>query len=189
MLYTYQYKKFLNPEVRVPRSEIRPRNIYRISSYKTGDPITKTGQDMRYVFVIGKVDEKIHCIKLNEIKPIDFIQFLNKIRNKQIPIKEDQKLEEVLKKFGKDGKQLFESYVKNNPKIYSTKLSSYRTYILPNITNAWEIRFEEGFLKELFGIGTTLEDRKQLIRDEQSKDITPQERTPFPTTPDNEITE
>lgn len=189
MTFTNQYKRFLNPEVRVSRSEIRPRNIYRISTYKAGDPPTKTGQDTRYVFVIGKVDDKIHCIKLNEIKPIDFIQFLNKIRNKQIPIKEDQKLEEVLKKFGKDGKQLFEGYIKNNLKIYSTKLSNYRTYILPNITNAWEIRFEEGFLKELFGIGTTIEDRKQLIRDEQSKDITPQERNPFPTTPDNQNAE
>lgn len=187
MLYTYQYKKFLNPEVRVPRSEIRPRNIYRISTYKTGDPMTKTGQDTRYVFVIGKVEDKIHCIKLNEIKPLDFIQFLNKVRNKQIEIKEDQRLEDILKKYSKDGKLLFESYVKTNPRIYSTKLSTYRTYILPNITNAWEIRFEEGFLKELFGIGTTSNDRRQLIRDEQTKDITPEERTPYPTTPNENV--
>ena len=56
MAYTRQYKTFLNPEKRVGRSEIRPRNIYRITTYKGGDPITKSGEDARYVFVIGKVN-------------------------------------------------------------------------------------------------------------------------------------
>ena len=186
MAFTNQYKKFLNPEVRVPRSEIRPRNIYRISTYKAGDPPTKSGQDTRYVFVIGKVDDKIHCIKLNDIRPTDFIQFLNKIRDKQYQIQNDQRLEVLVKKFSKDGRTLFESYIKNNSKIYSSKLGNYRTYILQNITNVWEIRFEEGFLREMFKEGSTIQSRRQDIKDEQSKDITPQERSPFPTTPDNE---
>ena len=53
MAYTRQYKAFLRPERRVPRSQIRPRNIYRITTYRGGDPITKSGEDARYVFVIG----------------------------------------------------------------------------------------------------------------------------------------
>ena len=72
MAYTRQYKEFLKPEVRVNRGLIKPRNIYRISTYSGGDPITKTGEEARYVFVLGKVGKKLHCIKLNEIKPIDF---------------------------------------------------------------------------------------------------------------------
>ena len=67
MLYTRQYKTFLKPERRIPRSQIRPRNIYRITTYKDGDPRTKQGEDARYVFAIGIVDGKLHCIKINEI--------------------------------------------------------------------------------------------------------------------------
>ena len=40
-LYTRQYQKFLRPEKRIPRSQIRPRNIYRIVTYKGGQPATK----------------------------------------------------------------------------------------------------------------------------------------------------
>lgn len=166
MLYTRQYIQFLKPEVRVSRSEIRPRNIYRISTYKGGDPNTKTGEETRYVFVIGKVENKLHCIKLNEIKPLDFTQFINRLRDKRIPIQSDQALEELLKTFSKDGNQLFETYVKNNPKIYSSKLSSYRTYILENIINVWEIRFESGFLTQLFGEGNNITSQRNVIQNE-----------------------
>ena len=151
MAYTRQYTQFLKPEVRVSRGEIKPRNIYRISTYKGGDPATKTGDKARYVFVIGKVDDKIHCIKLNDIKPLEFTKFINKLRDKRIPIKSDQALEELLKRFSKDGKQLFETYVKNNSHVYSSKLGNYRTYLLENIVNVWEIRFEEGKLRQFFG--------------------------------------
>lgn len=170
MAYTRQYTKFLKPEVRVSRGEIKPRNIYRISTYKGGTPATKAGEDSRYVFVIGKVDDKIHCIKLNDIKPLDFTQFINKLRDKRIPIKSDQALEELLKQFTKDGKSLFETYVKNNSKIYSSKLANYRTYILENIINVWEIRFEDGFLRELFGEGSNATTQRNVIQEELNED-------------------
>ena len=99
MAFTRQYKEFLKPEVRVSKSLIKPRNIYRISTYSGGDPITKQGEDARYVFVIGKVGDKIHCIKLNEIKPIDFTQFIGKLRDKRIPLTENQMLHLFLKKY------------------------------------------------------------------------------------------
>jgi hypothetical protein len=150
MAFTRQYVKFLRPEVRVSKGQIRPRNIYRISTYKTGQPPTKVGEDTRYIFVIGKVADKIHAIRLNNIKPLNFIEFINRLRDKKIPIKSDQALEELLKTFSKDGKLLFESYIKNNKKIYSSQLANYRTYSLENILNVWEIRFEEDFLKNLF---------------------------------------
>lgn len=166
MAYTRQYTKFLKPEIRVSRGEIKPRNIYRISTYKGGNPATKSGEESRYVFVIGKVDDKIHCIKLNDIKPLDFTQFINKLRDKRIPIKSDQALEELLKQFSKDGKSLFETYVKKNSKVYSSKLANYRTYILQNILNVWEIRFEEGFLRELFGEGSNTTTQRNVIQEE-----------------------
>ena len=170
MAYTRQYQSFLKPERRVPRSQIRPRNIYRITTYRGGDPITKSGEDARYVFVIGIIDEKVHCIKLNPIRPLDFTVFINKLRDKRIPIGSDQALELLLKRFSRDGNALFESFVKNNSKIYSPQLKNYRTYILDKITNAYEIRFEEDFLRNLFKEGQTQSTMRENIQDEVNED-------------------
>ena len=170
MAYTRQYKSFLRPERRVPRSQIRPRNIYRITTYRGGDPPTKGGEEARYIFVIGIVDNKIHAIKLNPIKPIDFNIFINKLRDKRIPIGSDQSLELLLKKFSKDGSSLFESYIKNNSKLYSRSLANYRTYILNSIVNVYEIRFEEDFLRNLFREGATKSTMRQDIQDEVNED-------------------
>ena len=77
MAFTRNYTEIMKPEFRVSRGEIRPMNIYRISTYRTGNPITKVGDDARYVFVIGKFEGKIHCIRLNDINPLDFTNFIN----------------------------------------------------------------------------------------------------------------
>ena len=170
MAFTRQYKTFLRPERRVPRSQIRPRNIYRITTYRGGEPATKGGEDARYIFVIGIVGNKVHAIKLNPIKPIDFTNFIGKLRDKRIPIGSDQSLELLLKKFSKDGNALFESYIKNNTKLYSRSLGNYRTYILNSIVNVYEIRFEESFLRSLFKEGSTQSTRQQIITDEINED-------------------
>ena len=170
MAYTRQYKSFLRPERRVPRSQIRPRNIYRITTYRGGDPATKGGEDARYIFVIGIVGHKVHAIKLNPIRPIDFTMFINKLRDKRIPIGSDQALELLLKKFSKDGSSLFESYIKNNTKLYSRSLNNYRTYILSSIVNVYEIRFEEDFLRGLFKEGATKSTMREDIQDEVNED-------------------
>ena len=85
MAFTRQYKAFLRPEKRIPRSQIRPRNIYRITTYKGGEPATRSGEDARYIFVIGIVNDKVHAIKLNPIRPIDFTNFIGRLREKRIP--------------------------------------------------------------------------------------------------------
>jgi len=170
MAYTRQYKSFLKPEKRISKSLIKPRNIYRITTYKGGTPPTKSGENARYVFVVGIVDGKVHCIKLNDIKPLDFTNFINKLRDKRIPIGSDQMLMLLLKKFSVDGKALFESYIKNNSKIYSSSLKNYRTYLLNSIQNVYEIRFEEDFLRELFKEGSTESTRREVITDEINED-------------------
>ena len=50
--YTRQYTKFLRPEKRIPRSEIRPRNIYRIVTYKGGQP----ANNVCSIAIIGALD-------------------------------------------------------------------------------------------------------------------------------------
>jgi hypothetical protein len=164
--FTNQYKEILTPEVRVGKNQILPRNIYRISTYKDGTPPTKVGLESRYVFVIGKVNGKIHCLLLTHILPDNFISLLNKLRNKSKTIQANQPLEELLKLLPKDGKQLFEGYIKNNPKVYSSILDNYRTYFLDKIQNVWEIRFEEGFLQKIFKEGNTASTRKDDIKQE-----------------------
>ena len=170
MAFTRQYKTFLRPERRVPRSQIRPRNIYRITTYRGGDPSTKSGEDARYIFVIGIVGHKVHAIKLNPIRPIDFTNFIGKLRDKRIPIGSDQALELLLKKFSKDGNALFESYIKNNTKLYSRSLGNYRTYILSSIVNVYEIRFEQDVLRKLFGEPGTTSTRREILQDEINED-------------------
>ena len=170
MAYTRQYQAFLKPERRVGKALIRPRNIYRITTYKGGEPATRSCEDARYVFVIGIVDKMVHCIKLNPIKPIDFTTLIAKLRDKRIPIGSDQSLELLLKKFSKDGNNLFSSFIKNNSKLYSRSLSNYRTYKLNNITNIYEIRFEQEFLQELFKEGSNKSTRRQVITEEVAED-------------------
>ena len=170
MAFTRQYKTFLRPEKRIPRSQIRPRNIYRITTYRGGDPPTKTGENERYIFVIGIVDYKVHAIKLNPIKPLDFTNFIGKLRDRRIPIGKDQRLEDLLKKYSRDGNLLFESNIKNNSKIYSKSLKNYRTYLLDSIVNVYEIRFEEDFLRRLFGEPSTQSERQEIIRNEINED-------------------
>jgi len=152
MSYTRAYKEIMQPEKRVGRNNILPRNIYRISTYMGSEPVTKVGADARWVFVIGKIgNDKIHCIRLNDIKPLDFLKWLNKIRDKRIPIGKDQQLSLLLRKFSKEGSQLFESYIKNDTSVYKVGHSTYRIYKLEKIQTVWEIRFEENFLRETFG--------------------------------------
>jgi hypothetical protein len=162
------------PEKRVGRNLIVPRNIYRISTYTGSKPITKTGDDSRWVFVIGKVGDKIHCIRLNEIKPLEFTKWLNKIREKRTPIGRDQQLNLLLKKFSKEGNELFESYIKTDSNVYRPGKSTYRIYSLDKIVNVWEIRFEEGVLRKIFGEindpKTTPEMRVEIDKEIDEKD-------------------
>lgn len=173
MLYTRQYTKFLKPEKRIPRSEIRPRNIYRITTYKDGDPPTQSAEKARYVFVIGIAGGKVHCIKINPIVPLHFTQFIGKLRDKRLPLSSNLKLERMLKKFSKDGNSLFDSYIKNNRNLYRRDLNNYRTYFLDKIVNVYEIRFEQDVLENLFGERTTASEKREVLREEQSEIDTP----------------
>lgn len=166
MAFTRQYIQLLRPEKRVPRSQIRPRNIYRITTYSGTKPATKSADEARYVFVIGIIDNKVHCIKLNPIKPIDFTNLIGKLRDKRAPLSSDIQLENMLKKFNRTGNNLFDSYIKNNTKVYNSGFKNYRTYILDKIVNVYEIRFEQPVLERLFGEKTTTSEKRAIITDE-----------------------
>ena len=162
--YTKQYESFLKPESRVGKANIKGGNIYRISSY---DAITKRGSDTRYIFVLGRVGKKIHCIKIGEVLPNAFTKLIRKLRNNNVEIKDGVRLSDLLKKFDADGSNIFTGYIRNNGAIYSYKLGNYRTYIVDKISYVSEIRFETDFLNELFQEGKMTKGERQDIIDDE----------------------
>ena len=60
----------ISEETRIGKSNLRLRNVYRISQYKYADGKSRNLADgnAAYVFVIGRVGDVIHTLKLNEIK-------------------------------------------------------------------------------------------------------------------------
>ena len=166
--YINQYLQFLKPERRVPRAQMKQGNIYRIVRY--GDD-TSRGINARYVFVIGTVVEqgqiKIHCIKINNIKPSFLIDLLRRLRDKSKPITKDYKdLSSLLKSFDRQGKRLFEGYIKNKPAIYSYQLGNYRTYILKKLQYITEVVFEYEELAKLLNEKT---DTEEVLKEDRSE--------------------
>lgn len=175
MSHTRSYKEILVPEERISRGEMKPLNIYRISTYRGGTPATKTGENIRYVFVLGKIGGKLHCIKLNNIKPINFTNLLFKLREKRVPIGKNNRLSTLLKHFAMDGNVLFEQYIKNNSNIYGPGKNNYRIYMVNNIVNVWEIKFEDFFLRKLFKEESTPSTRAPIIKEEIAERDNPAE--------------
>ena len=125
----------------------------------------------RYVFVIGRVVEqgqiKIHCIKINNIKPSFLIDLLRRLRDKSKPITEDyEDLSSLLKSFDRQGKRLFEGYIKNKPTIYSYQLGNYRTYILKKLQYVTEVVFEYEELAKLLNEKT---DTEEVLKEDRSE--------------------
>jgi hypothetical protein len=166
MAYTREYIQIFGATKKIPANRILTRNIYKIEAYSGGRPPSETTDNSRYVFVIGKVDDKIHCLKLSDIKPTTFIEFLNTLRDKRVAIKSQQDIRDVMKRFDNNGKVLFESHVKRNSNLYSTKLNNYRIYILDKIINVEEVQFEPNLLREIFKEGNNETLRRNIVTDE-----------------------
>jgi len=61
MPYSLQYKPLIESESSVSKTLVRPRNIYKINSYKYKDGNTKSlsGVETSFVFVIGITPDKV----------------------------------------------------------------------------------------------------------------------------------
>ena len=157
MSYIGQYLEFLKPEKRVPKAQMKQGNIYRIVRYG-GD--TQRGLSARYVFVIGRVVDKgqikIHCIKINEVRPPALINLLRELRDTSKKIKDYTDLASLLKSFDKEGKRLFEGFIKNNRAVYSYKLGNYRTYFLEKLQYVSEVVLETEEIGKLLNIDFNL---------------------------------
>lgn len=154
MPFANQYKPFVSEEKSVAKSLIKPRNIYKITSYVYSDGKQKSfsGNETAYIFVLGITpDKKISCVKMSEIKPDKFFRWLKPLFRKGITEKkweEAEKLNELLIVTDKGGSKLFNQFLKTN-NIYNANPNSYRTYSLQGIKQVQEVRLRTDFLKTL----------------------------------------
>ena len=166
MSYIKQYDELMTLPIKTSANRVRPRNIYKIRNYVNTGKNTKTGSESRYIFVLGKINNQIHCIKLNDVKPSIFGDLLFELYDKRTDVQLDQELETILKKFGADGKQLFEQHIKSANGIYGKGTHNYRVYSLDKIREISEIRYEFGFLRKLMKLGSTTTTRNEVITTE-----------------------
>lgn len=155
MNYYLQYKNNFDFGNRVQRQYLlqNPRNFYRISRYENVDGEVKSlvGNDASIIFVIGIFENKVNCIKLNEVRPQIFLRWFSTIIKNGI-VSEDidvmQKTSDILPFYDKTGNILFESKVKNKP-IYNQTPNPYRTYTLDGIKYIQEIKLKNNILKQI----------------------------------------
>ena len=168
-----QYKQLISEETRIGKSNLRLRNVYKISQYKYADGKSRNLADgnAAYVFVIGRVGDVIHALKLNEIKPVEFFTFLSKLKNPRMRVTESNflHLDETLRNFGNiktdDGQGIYN--ILKGTKIYR---GNYRTYKLNSLTYLSEVFFEGDVLARYFEPGLSKQEKKQVIKEEELDD-------------------
>ena len=154
MPFTLLYKPLIEREERVSKSNLFPRNIYRISSYEYKDGKTKSlaGIKSSLVFLVGIFEKKLICLKISEVKPDKFFQWLKTIEQTGLT-NEDfdkaEKLEDLLILDNRAGSKIFEGYIKNKP-IYNLKPSPYRTYNLDGIKYIQQVHIKKDILKSFY---------------------------------------
>ena len=154
MPYSLQYKPLIISESSVSKTMIKPRNIYKINSYKYSDGTTRSlgGVETSIVFVIGISPTKVvSCLKLSLIKPEKFFEWLKRLLRAGLSedeIKNAESLEDIITFDNRDGKKIFNQFVKGS-NIYRQTPPTYRTYLLKNIKNIEELTIRKDILVNL----------------------------------------
>lgn len=156
MPFVQQYNKIIESEKKVSKSLVRPRNIYKITSYEYVDGTKKTlsGPETAIIFVFGIYDKKLIGLKITEIKPEDFFRWLKKLFLANLTeevISESKKLEELLLAGDRAGSNIYESYVKNK-RIGATNKELYRTYNITGVKQISEVIIKKDYIKKYIKI-------------------------------------
>jgi hypothetical protein len=158
MPFTNQYKQFIEKEERISKPFIKPLEIYRISTYKYADGDIKSlaGIKSALVFSIGIYEKKFNCIKMSEIRPDLFFNFMKKLKNKSLTeqkIDEAEFLYDLMIEYGSDrsGKVIYDRYVKNSSqfKILKNQTNPYRTYNLEGLIYVQRVTLKKDSLKSI----------------------------------------
>lgn len=178
MPYAIQYKKFIDKEVKTSKSKLKPRKIYRITSYTYADGEQKVmaGINTSYIFATGIYHKKLYGIKLTLIRPDTFFKWLKTIMLKNLKESDfiDAKLLSNYLIYGeKTGTKIFNSYVKGNS-IYKKDPSAFRTYNVDGIKQISEVVLKTDKLAEIYGIKLhkdAKEEKEEAIKDSKTPKV------------------
>jgi len=144
---------------RVPKNNIRPYGVYKISTYKYADGNKErlAGSDETIIFVTGIYKKKVSALKLSELLPDYFFKWFTKlispdetarIRESFVP-PTSIPLYLIGDVFDDGGNRIYNGYIKNDKK-FVRKGGAYRTYNLEGIQYSTEIVFKLDFLKKYY---------------------------------------
>lgn len=152
MNYAPQYRGYLDKGDRVSKTNISPYGIYKISTYKyaDGDSQTLRGIEETLIFVTGIYQRKVSAIKLSNVEPIKFLNWLKRIVGVNSYTEGKKRINELKIPFDIGGNRIYDSYIKNN-KDFVAKGAAYRTYNLDGIQYATEMFLNEKTLKQYYG--------------------------------------
>lgn len=176
MNYGPSYNQRIEKTKKISRNLVETNKIYRLLSYEYADGSTKSssGSMANIIFVFGIYKKEVHAIKLNMVKPFEFVKWLKsssrKIVTEQMLIESD--LPSLLKKSDDTGKAFFSSQIKGKS-IYKIEPRAYRTYKLMNIKGIEEVYLKKDYLEEIFGKPNKTEEEVKDIN--TKKEIKPKE--------------
>jgi hypothetical protein len=147
-----KYRGLLDVGGRVSKTDIRPYGLYKISTYKyaDGDRSTLRGTEETLIFVTGIYQRKVSALKLSNIPPLKFLNWLKKVVGVNSYTEGNKRIDELKIPFDKGGNRIYDTYIKNNPD-FVTKGAAYRTYNLDGIQYATEVFLNEKTLKQYYG--------------------------------------
>lgn len=167
MNYSKEYNSMFSSEKRVARLQMKNRRIYRITLYEYMDKSIKrmSRNEADLIFVTGIHQKFVHGLRLNELNPDLFMEWLKTITIKNMEVGSINHLDEITKRMGMDGKQLFEQYIKSS-RIYKSNMDIYRTYYFKGIRFIKEVNLKEDvYMKNFQGYKITgLVDKPKNIR-------------------------
>ena len=152
MNYAPQYRGYIDVGSRVSKTDIKPYGIYKISTYKyaDGDSQTLRGTEETLIFVTGIYQRKVSAIKLSNVQPIKFLNWLKKVVGVNSYTEGKKRIDELKTPFDIGGNRIYDSYIRNN-KDFVAKGAAYRTYNLDGIQYATEVFLNERTLRQYYG--------------------------------------
>jgi len=152
MNYALQYTPILESGTRVSKQDISPYGIYRISTYKYagGEKERLQGPEETLIFVTGIYQRKVSALKLSNIRPVDFLNWLRKVVGRKSYEEGMKRIDELKLPMDIGGNRIYDIYIKNN-KPFVQKGAAYRTYNLDGIQYATEMFLNEKTLKQYYG--------------------------------------
>lgn len=150
MIYTLQYNKMVESERPIAKTRVLPRNLYRIKSYTyvDGHHENLTGIHSALVFVFGRDADTLYCLKINEVRPVKFFEWLGRIlAHKHFDWDNIEELREAIIVSDRAGKGIWKRHIYGKSP-YILPASIYRTYKINSISLINEVYFKTKILEE-----------------------------------------